>query len=228
MKGYKGDTGDNGQDAVLMGGTGTKFYTRWGRKDCKMGDPQLATLVYSGRAGTSHSTNAGAGANIMCLTDEFDTSVYDSPIASASNTFASIVGVEYQVDRTGMDPLGDILGQNIPCAVCSVTTDAVYMQPGSTMCFAGWIPQYVGYLMAERQTIPQPGNRDSETYRSHYVCVDEEAENVGEIITIPTNTEASLAHVSVDCSVPFSTDVLDCASAAYGDSKQIACVVCSK
>ena len=214
-----------------MSGFATKLYTRWGSTGCPTG---LATLVYSGRAGTSYPNNAGAGANIVCLADNFDTGTYDDLADTASTTFGTIVGIEYQL--FGTDPLlAQVgLGHNVPCAVCSVLTDAVYVQPGAITCSAGWEVQYSGYVMAQIQT--SNNARSGESYRSHYVCVDDTAESVvGATVSLdPLLGEASLAHVSVDCTStlpsPFDigTEVLDCSSSAYGSNKQISCVVCSR
>ena len=227
-KGNQGSVGDVGDDATPMSGIATKLYTRWGRTGCPTG--LAATLVYSGRAGTSYPNNAGAGANIVCLTDNFDTGTYDDLADTASTTFGTIGGIEYQV--FGNDPLlAQVgLGHNVPCAVCSVVTDAVYVQPGAITCPAGWTAQYSGYVMAQIQA--SNNARSGESYRSHYVCVDDMAESVvGDAVNLdPLLGEASLTHVSVDCtSTPFDigTEVFDCTGSAYGSDKQISCVVCS-
>ena len=226
-QGDKGNTGDPGPDAMDSGVSmpATRLYTRWGRTTCPAA--ATATTVYSGRAATSYHNNAGAGANLVCMSDTFATGLFDPVDMSASTTFGSIVGVEYQI--LSIDPLHAVVeaGNNVPCAVCSVDTNAVYVQPGLTSCPDTWTVQYSGYLMAEQQT----GNSDrpSENYRSHYVCVDKDAEAVDESLLDPAHGEANLAHVSVDCASPLTTGsgIFDCTPVSYGMG-QIACVVCSK
>lgn len=223
LKGYKGDMGPQGENATEQGEPPVRLYTRWGRTTCSAG----AQLVYSGRAGTSYPSNAGAGANLVCLSDVFNFGSYDNVSQADSTTFASIVGVEYALGS--MDPLTANVSnnENVPCAICSVVTSAVYMQPGATTCPNTWEIQYSGYIMSEKQaTFTQ--SRTRERYRSHYVCVDSTAEAVVElgddVINSPSG-EATLAHVSVDCSGNAGSSILDCE--AYG-AGQLSCVVCSK
>ena len=55
--GQKGMKGDNEKKS------GGIVYVRWGHDQC----PSTAQLVYSGRAGGPHYTQAGGGSNPQCL-----------------------------------------------------------------------------------------------------------------------------------------------------------------
>ena len=218
-KGMRGATGPPGIDATGAGGSPaiTRVYTRWGQDSCPAGTG--ASLVYFGRAGTSYHNNAGAGANIVCLNDDFSfTGVFQSVDDSQSTTFGSINGVEYHTSMG--DPLESVANENVPCAVCSVQANAVYMQPGRTMCPPNWSIQYVGYIMSELED--RITDRESENYRSHYVCVDDGGGVIADLDQ--ANIEARLTHVHADC--PPGTDILTCPG-VY-DRGQISCVVCSK
>ena len=192
--------------------------------------------MYAGRAGTAAHHNAGAGANLVCLSDDFDAGAYQQPFTSSSTIFNTIVGIEYLLnindplivtsDNDGSDPVES--GDNVPCAVCSVVTDAVYMQPGSTQCPSLWTIEYTGFIMAESQTTNP--DRASERFRSHYVCVDSTADPVIDANGLTMGTtgeEAGLAHVRADCTAN-PTEILGCSTINEYGQGQISCVVCRK
>ena len=61
--------------------------------------------------------------------------------------------------------------KDVPCAVCqSIGSVAAMMQPGSTVCPAGWSTEYKGYVMAS----------PTDARRIEYVCVDGEAEGAAD------------------------------------------------
>lgn len=223
-KGFKGEKGIPGDDAVGAGSSAPvrRLYTRWGVAGCPAG----AEMAYSGRAGTSFHNNAGAGSNVVCIKEDFTfTNVWQPIQMSMTTVFGSIVGVEYHASlgsppNVAADPLGDVANDNVPCAVCTVETNAVFMQPGTTTCPNNWSLQYRGFVMSELSD--QSSERDSQNYRSEFVCVDENAAIITDLEN-PT-IEARLAHVSVACA---ETNILQCTGGNY-ESGQLSCAVCSR
>ena len=65
MPGPQGELGPPGPPGPSGGGL---VYTRWGRISCPT--TSGTTLVYSGRAGGSHYSHTGGGANYLCLPDD--------------------------------------------------------------------------------------------------------------------------------------------------------------
>ena len=133
-------------------------YIRWGKSSC----PTIpgTQLVYVGRAGGSEHDEQGGGAEKLCLPLDPD---YITVVRSNSALyFATITGAEY---TTNNGPHHNIMDQNVPCAVCYVSTRAaMIMIPAKTRCPSSWIKEYYGYLMTER------GN--AHHYRSSFDCVD--------------------------------------------------------
>ena len=190
--------------------------TIWGLVEC----PADLIGIYTGRAGTSYHNNAGAGANIVCMNDEYTS---DTTPERRSTSFASIFGVEYRTIENG-DPLGQQTEENLPCAVCNLVSSAVYMQPGSTTCPMGWSPVYQGFIMSELGRL-SGSNRNNENYRSEFVCVHEDGEGV-DGLSAPS-PEAQIGHVHVDCA---NTNILPCnppPPISYS-AGQLSCIVCSK
>lgn len=210
-KGFKGDPGDNGEDATGSSDLVVTCYTKWGADEC----PDGATAVYVGTAGASYANNAGAGSNLVCLHPMYSFDAFTAEYRSS--TFGSIVGVEYRT--TANDPLAAFNNLNVPCAVCAVQSDAVYMQPGKTTCPSGWAVEYTGYIMSEQEATVT--GRAGERYRGEFVCVMNPPDVIANSAS-PT-LEAQLNHVHVDCENP-ATEILDCAD--Y--TAPLACVVCSK
>ena len=233
IKGQKGEPGADGTPSSTPAVPTTKFYTKWGRTTCPSG-----TLVYSGRAGASIHHNAGAGSNLVCLSDTFTTSIYDDVTELASTAFSSIVGVEFLLDTldpiistSGSPPPPIEDGKNVPCAVCSTTALACYVQSGSISCPSGGNAVYSGFLMTEQQAenTAVTLDRTSVRFRSHYVCVDAGADPLGDTLTWPVNGgEAGLSHVRVDCAAATSgTNVHDCTNSMNGyGGGQISCSLC--
>ena len=182
---------------------------------------------------------------MVCLSDTFTTSIYDDVTELASTAFSSIAGIEFFLDSGNIlvgDP-GDSLiftsgtpppsvsnGNNVPCAVCSTTALACYVQSGSTSCPSGGTAVYSGFLMTEQQAenVAVTLDRTSVRFRSHYICVDAGADPVNDILTTPLNGgEAGLSHVRVDCSATSGTSVHDCTNSISGYGRgQISCSLC--
>lgn len=207
----KGEPGENGGDAEPSSETILRVYTEWGTVTCNDEDD---VIIYTGRAGASYHNNAGGGSNVVCLHPQYTTDSYTDD--HRSSTFGTVVGVEYESAVNA--PLSDLNSNNVPCTVCGVLSNAVYMQPGKTTCETGWSPKYVGYIMSEwEETI---SGRTSENYRSEFVCISEAAVGITGL-SFPSD-EATLTHVHVDCP---GTNILNCGTYNQGP---LTCVVCSK
>ena len=134
-------------------------YIRWGKSSCPT--TSGTTLLYAGRAGGSYFGNKGGGAEKLCM--PLDPNYISHYRSTASNLIKSTLhGVEYQ---TYNGPHHDIREQNVPCAVCYVSTRVVMiMVPAKTQCPSSWTREYYGYLMTERG--------EDNHYRSSFDCVD--------------------------------------------------------
>ena len=139
MPGPQGELGPPGPPGPSGGGL---VYTRWGRTSCPT--TSGTTLVYSGRAGGSHWTQPGGGANYLCLPDDPEYPSTQPP--SSSTHYATVYGAEYEA-------IAGLQDQNTPCAVCHVATRSSYlMVPAKFSCPSSWTIEYHGYLVAERYT----------------------------------------------------------------------------
>ena len=202
-KGDRGDTGltgPQGERGLPGPASGGAVYVRWGRTVCP--SDQGTELVYSGRAGGSHYSHQGGGANHLCLPDDPEHLQYTS--GQQGNTY--IYGLEY---RTSSRPLRNFNYHNVPCAVCHVTTRAtLLMIPAKANCPTNWTTEYTGYLMTASWN----------HHRSTYECVDKDPESVSEL-NVCDNNNARLYHVEPVC---FG---LSCPP--YDSGKELTCVVCS-
>ena len=207
--GTPGAAGEPG-DAGVSGGNGASVYVHWGRIDCT----SPTEVVYTGRAAVPSFSNAGGGANYLCLPD--------APSSLASNTApaSTVVGVEY---KTAGQPLNSVDDDNVPCAVCLVQRSAVLTLPGRVSCPAMWTEEYSGFLMSARDTAGATLSMvaSSAYFRTRYVCVDENPQVISGLGN--ANLEASLYHVYVDCP---NSGGLSCDSSVYGVGP-LACVVCT-
>ena len=176
------------------------MYTRWGRTKC----PNITEteLVYAGRTAGSHYTHKGGAANYLCLPNDPSYLQYRSRSAEQGYLY----GTEYE---TSGGPLSVFNNQNVPCAVCYVSTrGTVLMIPGKTTCPSSWTQEYNGYLMAEHYTHP----------RSMFECIDQKPE------TVPGgagNVDGALFyHVEAICT--------GIACPPYTAARELACAVCTK
>ena len=196
-QGPQGPPGTNVTDSV--GAT----YVRWGRSSCA-GD---ASLVYSGIAAGSHSTNSGDGANYLCLTKTPEYLEYAQGTVFGGNGL--IYGTEYESGVLGQ-PFYDVDDEDVPCAVCHVSTATVLMLPGRYSCPLGWTREYYGYLVSGR----------SDEAKSMYECVDVSLEVItgGE-----SNTNgATFHHVESRC----DRGGISCST--YIEGRELTCAVCSQ
>ena len=198
--GLRGGQGEPGLQGPPAGGA---VYTRWGRTTCPT--DQGTTLLYSGRAGGTRYAHTGGAANYLCLPNDPDHLQYQSGVQSSSH----VGGVEYWY--SGFPSLSSLNYHNAPCAVCYVATRSVaVMVPAKTRCPTDWTVEYVGYLMAGRQS------HDS---RTMYECVDKDPESVPGLNAI-TDPRALFYLVEPLC------NGLSCPP--YDGEKELTCVVCTR
>ena len=193
--GPQGAVGPVGPVGPKSGGV---TYTRWGKSSC----PNITgrELIYTGRAGGSHYSHSGGGANHLCMPlDPEYTLSYKAGVRGHSYVY----GTEYQ------SPLEGSADHNVPCAVCFVSTrETVLMIPAKTSCPTAWTREYYGYLMSSHQ-----GHK-----RSNYECVDKDQESIA---GSHENTNGALFyHVEANC------NGMPCPP--YDAAKELNCVVCTK
>ena len=177
------------------------MYVRWGRTTCP--STPGTELVYAGKAGGSHYTHGGGGANKLCLPDDPQYLSYQS---GHQNSY--LYGAEYQISSG--QPFQSMHDHNVPCAVChSSTRTSLLTIPARTSCPSSWTREYYGYLMAERHT---------HSGRSTFECVDSSPESVpGSAGNI---NGALFYHTEATCTG------LPCPP--YVDGREVTCAVCTK
>ena len=188
---------------TLCDSGGTK-YIRWGRTVC----PNIAgtEFVYDGlAAGGRYSTNrgTGGGANYICMANGNDAE-YHVEATTANLNLSVLRGAEYRMQNgQALDHLVDYF---VPCAVCEVSSRSkLLMIPGRYTCPDTWTVEYSGWLAAASQVV--------------YICLDKTPETVPES-GVNTNA-ARMHHVEAACSAG-----LPCPN--YDNTKELACVVCTK
>ena len=164
-------------------------------------------LVYDGlTAGTSY--NHGGGAEYVCTAKGNDAEY--QPEATTRNAGRSFLfAAEYEtISGQALDYLDE---HNAPCAVCEVTTRSKQiMIPGRYTCPDTWTVEYSGWLMSA----------STSHHRAMFMCLDKTPETV--IGREASNNGVLLYHVEAVCSV----GQLPCPH--YDDTKELACVVCTK
>ena len=199
VKGEKGSQGDQGPPSI-MGGV---VYVRWGRTSCPTGNG--SELVYSGRAGGSNYEHFGGGANIICMPNDPE---YDES-ATGTQGFSYVYGIEYQ--STTHQPTYSVDNENVPCAVCYVSTrHTVLVIPARMHCHANWTTEYTGYLMAGYY---------NHNGRTTYECIDKSPDTISGLESY-NRKSAFLYHVEAECTG------LSCPP--YDAGKEITCVVCTR
>ena len=202
-RGSPGLPGPQGVQGAQGPPTGGAVYTRWGNISCPSG--QGTELVYSGRAGGSHYNKHGGAANLLCLPNDPEYSIYGSGV----NNLVPLRGAEY---RTGSgQPFRSVNSHNIPCAVCYASTrDTVLMIPAKLTCPTHWTTEYTGYLMA---------GHDGYNGRTFFECIDQQPQSVPGL-NAHDNNNAIYYHVEATC------NSLSCPP--YNTQKEVTCVVCSR
>jgi len=198
-QGRRGEQGVAGPPGPRNGGV---VYTRWGKRSC----PSVTgtRLVYAGRAGGSWWSNAGGGANYLCMPNDPDYLTYTPGVQGWSYVY----GAEYE---PGGGPLRAVHHHNVPCAVCYASTRvAVTMIPAKTRCPSTWTLEYSGYLMSTHKNFPH--------YRTMFECVDKNPDSVPG--SAPNVDGAVFYHVEANC------NGMPCPP--YNSQKELTCAVCTK
>ena len=171
---------------------------------------------FKGYAAGPHWNRHGSGSNFLCLPEHPQWKTFVSGVHKSA--VGEIYGVQYGVSsaifNNNVFSKKNNNGQTLlkrpaPCAMCYVAGRSVVMVPARTQCPRGWIKQYGGYLVSEAK-----GNEDRG--RSNYVCWDE----------APEGGVGGRVWHSVIYPVEVRCGPLPCSE--YIDSRQLACVVCSK
>ena len=205
QQGLKGDKGEQGmkgeQGPIGLEGpmSGGVVYIRWGQTIC----PSGATLVYSGKAAGSHYNKGGGATNHLCLPNKPEYLQYK---LGKESWGSKIYAAEYE------GPIGSLSGlhnHNVPCAICYASNrTTVLMIPAKITCPTSWTKEYRGYLMAEHFDYKP----------STYECIDEHSVGIPGSVA---NTDGALFH-HVE---PICSGVL---CPPYDETKELACVVCTK
>ena len=186
------------------GSGGGVVYTHWGRTSCP--SDQGTELIYSGKAGGSHYSKHGGGANLLCLPSDPEYSRWGH---GATNQVL-LSGAEYRT--VNFQPFRSVLFHNIPCAVCYASTrDTVLMIPAKLTCPTHWTTEYTGYLMA--------GN-ENYNGRTLFECIDEQPESDPGLNEHDSTNTALYYHVEATCNSLFCPP--------YNTQKEVTCVVCSR
>ena len=174
-----------------------------------------AQLLYEGVAGGSQRNQNGGGANMMCLPLTPTWGNYSDLLEGQ----ARLSGAEYRLGQAegsfnvfeNTQFAGRLNLQKVPCAICQVRrASSVIMIPASLTCPIGWLKQYHGYLLSERDQ------------RSEFVCVDHQAEPSPHYRFMPgmQNEGMTLYPVEASCgSLPCSP---------YVSQREVTCVVCTR
>ena len=157
--GQRGLTGSRGPPGPITS-TGGAVYIRWGRTTCP--STPGTRLVYAGKAGGSHYSHGGGGANKLCLPDNPQYLSYQPGHQSGY-----LYGAEYKISSG--QPFRSMDDHNVPCAVCHSSTRASLLTiPARISCPSSWTREYYGYLMAEHYTHA----------RSTFECMDRSPQSV--------------------------------------------------
>ena len=195
--GARGPPGPQGAVGPVGPRSGGVTYTRWGKSSC----PNVTgtELVYTGRAGGSHYSHSGGGANYLCMPLDPE---YTLPHQAGVMGYSYVYGAEYEL------PIQGTHNHNVPCAVCYVSTrETVLMIPAKISCLTSWTREYYGYLMSAVIV----------NYRTLFECVDEDQESLP---NSEANTDGStFQHVEATC------NGMPCPP--YDTQKELNCVVCT-
>lgn len=221
-RGPPGMVGVQGPNGTAVLGSGST-YVNWGEDTC----PPPAVVVYTGFIVSAAYNNAGGGAQYICM-DLSDLDSGNLDTNTTSTPMSTLVGVRFETyaansafpfsDPAHNEPLADLDGNTVLCAVCYTNGSDTVMVPNNVVCpnnVAGytWNVEYTGYLMTARDFITFPdvdidhgpvfnkGADDAEThFRTEYICVNGNPTNSNDTSTEPSDGDALLAHTRVYCS----------------------------
>ena len=199
--GIRGSPGPQGEKGPQGPQTGGAVYTRWGRTNCSSN--QGTELVYSGRAGGSHYNDHGGAADLLCLPDDPEYSLYGSGVVNVV-----LRGAEYVIFSS--QPFYNRHNHNIPCAVCYTSTrGTLLMIPAKLTCPTHWTTEYTGYLMAAHW----------QQKRTLFKCIDHQPESVPGLDAYDQNS-ALYYYVEATCN--------DFSCPPYDAEKEVTCVICTR
>ena len=203
-KGERGYPGLAGPQGPPQGGQGVPkggvVYVRWGRSVCPTG--QGTEQVYNGTAGGSYWNQKGGAVNIVCMPNNPEHGAYGSGVQGDSHMGGAAINIR------SSQPMYNIVGQNLFCAVCLVKTrNTVLTIPGRVSCPANWTLEYSGYLVAGLYV----------EHRNMFECVDSNPETGGKGGGF--NNKVAFYLVEPIC------DRLGCPP--YSAEKELTCAVCS-
>jgi len=176
---------------------GGTTYVRWGRTTC----PETSELVYDGYAGGGSHGEYGAGTTYLCLPKDPQWAQEQSP-----SYVGFIHGAEYQTHGSMFDGNRD---HDVPCAVCQTNSTNVLIVPAKQTCHTGWIREYSGFLMSERNV-----HQSSK----EFICMDGNPESLTGTYA-DRNGALFYFQKSVCGSLPCPP---------YTDGRELTCVVCTK
>jgi len=176
---------------------GGSTYVHWGRTTC----PETSDLVYDGYAGGGNYAESGGGINYLCLPKDPEWAPEQSP-----SVVGYVHGAEYETQNSVLDALRN---HDVPCAVCRTNSSNVLMIPAKQRCHTGWIKEYSGFLMSERNIHASP---------KEFICMDGNPESLTG--TYVDRNGALLHYQKAVCGS------LPCLP--YIDGRELTCVVCTK
>ncbi|KAH3806514.1 hypothetical protein DPMN_134837 [Dreissena polymorpha] len=103
----------------------------------------------------------------------------------------------------------NVLGHQVPCAVCLLSSATSLMIPGRTDCYPGWNKEYSGYIVT---------GYAGYSHGTEYVCLHRRPESV--VRSGHNDNKNNLYFVEANCQ-----SGLECPP--YENGRELACVVCS-
>ncbi|XP_062616832.1 uncharacterized protein LOC134278542 [Saccostrea cucullata] len=181
---------------------GRAVYTRWGKKTCPSFNE--TSIVYSGITGGKAYYQKGSGVTTLCLPHDPEPVPTDFPTRPFSDEEGTLWGSEYQFSFRKIAHDDDV-----PCAVCQVTSQTTIMIPAKRTCPTGWKKEYSGILIGT----------NAQDYPSEYICMDEN----------PDFFEGTRSHDDNGRTLyPIRTVCGSLPCPPYGNHQFVSCVVCSQ
>lgn len=206
-------------------GGGGNIYYRWGKKNC----PHTSSHVYHGQMVGPDTRLSGGGSNFLCLPDEGKYEPAAPRIKRPEVPFSTLKSVYYQDTSFMSTPPEDRPADfdKVPCVACELERSLI-MIPGTLECPTdGWSSEYQGFLAStpEILTKNKKNKEPIQHYRMMYVCVDREAQSLGQGPSDPVLAQgSSLVLVTAECD--YDDSVAGCPP--YQSSVPLSCVVCRK
>jgi len=189
-----------------------EIYTRWGRTVC----PHSSIVLYTGYVGKSHTTEAGSGANYICIHSRPQWGSGNVPGLQVYGAY--IYGVEYELQP-------GYYSQNRPFSFNNV--DDINLHDNDAVCVACYNPEAKAQLMVPgRQDCP---NAMKLEYRG-YLVSERYAHQKGEFVCLDTAPEARVGGEANQISGGFYPVQAQCGSLPcppFVSGNEITCAVCT-